>query len=103
MGLAQLDFNLFFHLRMYWFNYFLAMMNYIMIQDTRYQEKTKFPHQNMPAFVPVFELTVFFAAHLIVLLFYMKVNWPLSSRKSDVRTTDDHFLMEVAVNVMKNN
>jgi hypothetical protein len=49
--------------------------------------------ENMPAFVPImFEMTVFFAAHLIVT--FMRVNYGLLNKlKSDVRTTDDHFLM----------
>ena len=56
--------------------------------------------QNMPAFVPVmFEMTVFFAAHLMVITFYMRSRlWPFKKAENpDVRTTDDHFLMEVAV------
>ena len=55
--------------------------------------------QNMPAFVPVmFELTVFFAAHLMVITFYMRSKlWPFKKAENpDVRTTDDHFLMEIA-------
>ncbi|POS01036.1 quinol:cytochrome c oxidoreductase membrane protein [Flavobacterium croceum DSM 17960] len=59
--------------------------------------------QNMPAFVPVmFEMTVFHAAHLMVITFYMRSKlWPFKKAENpDVRTTDDHFLMEVAV---KNN
>jgi hypothetical protein len=57
--------------------------------------------ENMPAFVPImFELTVFFAAHLMVITFYMRSKlWPFKQAENpDVRTTDDHFLMEVAVN-----
>ncbi len=56
--------------------------------------------QNMPAFVPVmFEMTVFHAAHLMVITFYMRSKlWPFKKAENpDVRTTDDHFLMEVAV------
>jgi hypothetical protein len=56
--------------------------------------------QNMPAFVPImFEMTVFFAAHLMVITFYMRSRlWPFKQAENpDVRTTDDHFLMEVAV------
>ena len=55
----------------------------------------------MPAFVPImFEETVFFAAHLMVITFYMRSRlWPFKQAENpDVRTTDDHFLMEVAVN-----
>ena len=54
--------------------------------------------ENMPAFVPVmFELTVFFAAHLMVITFYMRSKlWPFKKAENpDVRTTDDHFLMEI--------
>ena len=54
----------------------------------------------MPAFVPImFELTVFFAAHLMVITFYMRSKlWPFKQAENpDVRTTDDHFLMEVGV------
>ena len=56
--------------------------------------------QNMPAFVPImFEMTVFFAAHLMVITFYMRSKlWPFKQAENpDVRTTDDHFLMEVGV------
>lgn len=55
--------------------------------------------QNMPAFVPVmFEMTVFHAAHLMVITFYLRSKlWPFKKAENpDVRTTDDHFLMEVA-------
>ena len=55
----------------------------------------------MPAFVPImFELTVFFAAHLMVLTFYLRSRmWPFKNAENpDPRTTDDHFLMEIAVN-----
>ena len=47
-----------------------------------------------------FEMTVFFAAHLMVITFYMRSKlWPFKQAENpDVRTTDDHFLMEVAVN-----
>ncbi len=56
--------------------------------------------ENMPAFVPVmFELTVFFAAHLMVWT-YFAVNklYPGAERQNpDKRTTDDKFMMEVPV------
>ena len=47
----------------------------------------------------MFELTVFFAAHLMVITFYMRSKlWPFKEAENpDVRTTDDHFLMEVDV------
>ncbi len=57
--------------------------------------------ENMPAFVPIlFELTVFFAAHLMVITFYMRSKiWPFKEAENpDPRTTDDHFLMEISVN-----
>jgi hypothetical protein len=56
--------------------------------------------ENMPAFVPImFELTVFFAAHLLVITFYMRSRiWPFKDAENpDPRTTDDHFLMEIPV------
>jgi hypothetical protein len=79
-----------------------VMMRYMMIQDWPQDigGKPSFSYiQNMPAFVPVmFELTVFFAAHLMVITFYMRSKlWPFKKAENpDVRTTDDHFLMEVA-------
>jgi len=81
----------------------VTMMNYIMIKDWPQDigGKPSFAYyQNMPAFVPVmFELTVFFAAHLMVITFYMRSRlWPFKKAENpDVRTTDDHFLMEVSV------
>ena len=56
---------------------------------------------NMPAFVPImFELTVFFAAHLMVITFYLRSRmWPFKKAENpDPRTTDDMFLMEKAIN-----
>lgn len=81
-----------------------AMINYIMIVDWPQDigGKPSFSLlENLPAFVPVlFELTVFFAAHLMVITFYMRSKlWPFKEAENpDVRTTDDHFLMEVSVN-----
>lgn len=53
---------------------------------------------NMPAFVPVmFELTVFFAAHLMVWTFFI-INGLYPGREAqnpDLRTTDDKFMLEV--------
>ncbi len=78
-----------------------VMMNFIMIQDWPQDigGKPSFTYiQNMPAFVPImFELTVFFAAHLMVITFYMRSRlWPFKQAENpDVRTTDDHFLMEI--------
>lgn len=79
------------------------MMNFIMIEDWPMDigGKPSFSYiENMPAFVPImFEMTVFFAAHLMVLTFYMRSRlWPFKDAENpDVRTTDDHFLMEVAI------
>ena len=79
------------------------MMNYIMIQDWPQDigGKPSFSYiQNMPSFVPImFELTVFFAAHLMVITFFLRSRlWPFKAAENpDVRTTDDHFLMEVAL------
>ena len=78
-----------------------VMMNFIMIQDWPQDigGKPSFSYiENMPAFVPImFELTVFFAAHLMVITFYMRSRlWPFKKAENpDVRTTDDHFLMEI--------
>lgn len=54
--------------------------------------------ENMPAFVPIiFELTVFFAAHLMVWTYFVRNGlYPGRKRMNpDVRTTDDKFLVEV--------
>ncbi len=78
------------------------MMNYMMIVDwpQNIGGKPSFSfRENMPAFVPImFELTVFFAAHLMVITFYMRSKlWPFKKAENpDVRTTDDHFMVEVA-------
>ncbi|TDN95591.1 quinol:cytochrome c oxidoreductase membrane protein [Salegentibacter sp. 24] len=80
-----------------------AMMDFIMIEDWPQDigGKPSFSYiENMPAFVPImFELTVFFAAHLMVITFYMRSKlWPFKKAENpDVRTTDDMFLMEVDV------
>lgn len=81
----------------------VTMMNFIMIHDwpQNIGGKPSFSYlENMPAFVPImFELTVFFAAHLMVITFYMRSKlWPFKEAENpDVRTTDDHFLMEIDV------
>ena len=79
------------------------MMNYMMIeqwpQDIGGKPSFTFI-QNMPAFVPImFEMTVFFAAHLMVITFYMRSRlWPCKEAENpDPRTTDDMFVMEVIV------
>ena len=79
------------------------MMNYMMIEDWPQDigGKPSFTFiQNMPAFVPImFEMTVFFAAHLMVITFYMRSRlWPFKEAENpDPRTTDDMFVMEVIV------
>ena len=81
----------------------ITMMNYIMIEDWPQDigGKPSFSYlENMPAFVPImFELTVFFAAHLMVITFYMRSRlWPFKQAENpDVRTTDDLFLMEIEI------
>lgn len=77
------------------------MMDYMMIQDwpQNIGGKPSFSYvENMPAFVPImFELTVFFAAHLMVITFYMrsKIGPFVEADNPDPRTTDNMFLMEV--------
>lgn len=79
------------------------MTNYMMIQNWPQDigGKPNFSwFSNMPAFVPImFELTVFFAAHLMVITFYLRSRiWPFKKAENpDPRTTDDHFLMEIPV------
>lgn len=81
----------------------IAMMDFIMIRDWPQDigGKPSFSFlENLPAFVPImFELTVFFAAHLMVITFYLRSRmWPFKDAENpDPRTTDDHFLMEIAV------
>lgn len=84
------------------FSFAVWMMNYMMIVDwpQNIGGKPSFSfHENMPAFIPImFELTVFFAAHLMVITFYMRSKlWPFKKAENpDVRTTDDHFMVEVS-------
>ncbi|GAL66261.1 DUF3341 domain-containing protein [Jejuia pallidilutea] len=86
----------------------IVMMNFIMIEDWPQDigGKPSFSYlENMPAFVPImFELTVFFAAHLMVITFYLRSRmWPFKKAENpDPRTTDDHFLMEVTVHGNEN-
>ena len=81
----------------------ILMMKFIMIDDWPQDigGKPSFSYlENMPAFVPImFELTVFFAAHLMVITFYLRSRmWPFKKAENpDPRTTDDHFLMEIPV------
>ena len=80
------------------------MMDFIMIKDwpQNIGGKPSFSFlENMPSFVPVmFEMTVFFAAHLMVLTYLIRCKlYPGSNQKSpDPRTTDDMFLMEIVSN-----
>lgn len=79
----------------------ILMMNFIMIDDWPMDigGKPSFSYiENMPAFVPImFEMTVFFAAHLMVITFYLRSRlWPFKKAENpDLRTTDDHFLMAI--------
>jgi len=85
------------------FCFAIWMMNYMMIEDWPQDIGGK-PNmsyiENMPAFVPImFELTVFFSAHLMVITFYMRSRlWPFKDAENpDPRTTDDMFVMEIAL------
>ncbi|MEE2723562.1 MAG: DUF3341 domain-containing protein [Bacteroidota bacterium] len=79
----------------------ILMMNYIMIEDwpQNIGGKPSFSYiENMPAFVPImFELTVFFAAHLMVITFYLRSKlWPFKEAENpNPSTTDDKFLVEI--------
>lgn len=79
------------------------MMDYMMIDDwpQNIGGKPSFSFiENMPSFVVImFELTVFFSGHLMVITFYLRSKlWPFQTAENpDPRTTDDHFLMEVEV------
>jgi len=81
----------------------IVMMNFIMIKDWPQDigGKPSFSYlENMPAFVPVmFELTVFFAAHLMVITFYMRSRlWPFKKAENPVlRSTDDQFVMDIEI------
>ena len=57
--------------------------------------------ENMPSFVPVlFEMTVYFAAHLMVITFYLRSKlWPFKKSENPLKsTTDDKFLIEIHSN-----
>jgi len=79
----------------------LLMMWYMMIHDwpMNIGGKPSFSLiQNLPAFIPItFEMTVFFASHLMVITYLIRCKlYPGSSQTSpDPRTTDDHFLVEI--------
>ena len=81
----------------------LLMINYIMIVDwpQNIGGKPSFSIiENLPAFVPViFELTVFFAAHLMVITFYLRSRlWPFKDAENPIpETTDDKFLIQIPI------
>ena len=83
------------------FSIAVLMINFIMIEDwpQNIGGKPSFSFlENMPAFVPVmFEMTVFFAAHLMVITFYLRSRlWPFKkAENTNPLTTDDKFLMEI--------
>ena len=80
------------------------MMDFIMIKDwpQNIGGKPSFSFlENMPSFVPVmFEMTVFFAAHLMVITFYLRIKlWPFKKAENpNPLTTDDKFLVEIELN-----
>lgn len=82
----------------------VLMMNYIMIEDwpQNIGGKPSFTFfENMPSFVPVlFEMTVYFAAHLMVITFYLRSKlWPFKKAENPIpSTTDDKFLIEIQSN-----
>ena len=81
----------------------VTMINHIMIEDwpQNIGGKPSFSFmENLPAFILVmFEMTVFFAAHLMVITFYLRSKlWPFKKAENPMpETTDDKFLMQVAV------
>ena len=85
------------------FVFSIFMMNYIMIVDwpQNIGGKPSFSFiENMPAFVPImFELTVFFSAHLMVITFYLRSRlWPFKEAENPIpETTDDKFLVQIPV------
>jgi len=86
------------------FCFAIWMMNHIMILDwpQNIGGKPSFSFiENMPSFVPImFELTVFFAAHLMVITFYLRSKlWPFKEAENPIpETTDDKFLIEIKFN-----
>ena len=85
------------------FAFAIFMMNYIMIVDwpQNIGGKPSFSFiENMPAFVPImFELTVFFSAHLMVITFYLRSRlWPFKEAENPIpETTDDKFLVQIPI------
>ena len=86
------------------FTFGVLMINYIMIVDwpQNIGGKPSFSLlENLPAFVPVvFELTVFFTGHLMVITFYLRSRlWPFKEAENpNPMTTDDKFLIEIGLN-----
>jgi len=82
----------------------VLMINFIMIEDwpQNIGGKPSFTFfENMPSFVPVlFEMTVYFAAHLMVITFYLRSKlWPFKKAENPLpSTTDDRFLIEIQSN-----
>ena len=81
------------------FCFAIWMMNHIMILDwpQNIGGKPSFSFiENMPSFVPImFELTVYFSAHLMVITFYLRSKlWPFKKAENPIpETTDDKFLI----------
>jgi hypothetical protein len=81
----------------------IAITNYTMIVDwpQNFGGKPNFSYvENMLGWVTIlFELTVFFAAHLMVITFYMRSRlWPWKKAENPYpSTTDDTFVMEFNV------
>ena len=79
----------------------VLMMYYIMIVDWPQDigGKPSFTLiENIPSFVPIiFEMTVFFAAHLMVITFYMRSKlWPFKKAENpNPLTTDNMFLIDM--------
>ena len=85
------------------FTFGLLMIYYIMIVDwpQNIGGKPSFSLlENLPAFVPVmFELTVFFTGHLMVITFYLRSRlWPFKEAENPIpETTDDKFLIQIPI------
>ena len=83
------------------FCFAIWMMNHIMILDwpQNIGGKPSFSYiENMPSFVPImFELTVYFSAHLMVITFYLRSKlWPFKEAENPIpETTDDKFLIVI--------
>ena len=86
------------------FCFAIWMMNHIMILDwpQNIGGKPSFSFiENMPSFVPImFELTVFFSAHLMVITFYLRSKlWLFKEAENPIpETTDDKFLIVLEFN-----